>query len=82
MFKKNKYIVNNNTRGVNKVTIADCTLILIVLIEICEKIMIVIPHKNTLILKFLNLSLLLDLRITNDATIHNMGIYSGNIVLL
>ena len=55
---------------------------LIVLIEICEKIIILIPHKNTFILKFLNLSLLLDLRTTNDATMHNIGIYSGKIVLL
>ena len=49
-------------------------LILIVLTDICEKMITTIPVKKTFILKFLNLSLLLDLRITNDAIIHNIGI--------
>ena len=42
--------------------------------DICEKMITTIPVKKTFILKFLNLSLLLDLRITNDAIIHNIGI--------
>ena len=58
----------------HKVAILAWILILIVLIDICEKTITIIPVKKTFILKFLNLSLLLDLRITNDAIIHNIGI--------
>tara|TARA_B100000886_G_scaffold306641_1_gene239120 strand:+ start:696 stop:866 length:171 start_codon:yes stop_codon:yes gene_type:complete len=53
-----------------------------VFIEICEKIIISIPQKKTLILKFLKLSLLFDLRTTKDAIIHNIGTYRGKMVLL
>ena len=82
LFKKNKYEINNNINGMHKVIIAVGILILTVFIEFCEKIIIIIPLKNIFNLKFLNLSLLLDLRTTKDAIIHNIGIYNGKTVLL
>ena len=82
LFKKNKYEINNKINGTHKVIIAVGILTLTVLIEICEKIIIIIPLKNIFNLKFLNLSLLLDLRTTKDAIIHNIGIYNGKTVLL
>ena len=82
LFKKSKYEINIRINGVHKVAIPVCILILTVLIEICEKIIITIPLKNTFILKFLNLSLLLDFKTTKVAIIHNIGIYKGKIVLL
>ena len=74
--------MNNKINGTHKVIIAVSVLTLTVLIEICEKIIMIIPLRNIFNLKFLNLSLLLDLRITKDAIIHNIGIYNGKTVLL
>ena len=74
--------INNKINGIHKVTIPTGILILTVLIEICEKTIMIIPLKNTFNLKFLNLSLLLDFRTTKDAIMHNIGIYKGKIVLL
>tara|TARA_B100000242_G_scaffold146755_1_gene104582 strand:+ start:330 stop:584 length:255 start_codon:yes stop_codon:yes gene_type:complete len=81
-FKKNRYEINNKVNGTHKVMIAVGILTLTVFIEICEKIITIIPIKNIFNLKFLNLSVLLDLRTTRDAIIHNIGIYNGKIVLL
>ena len=82
LFKKNKYEINNKINGVHKVMMAVGMLILTALIEICEKMIMIIPLKNIFNLKFLNLSLLLDLRTTKDAIIHTIGIYNGKKVLL
>ena len=65
--------MNNKISGTHKVIIAVAMLILTVLIEICEKTIMIIPLKNIFNLKFLNLSLLLDLRTTRDAIIHSIG---------
>ena len=73
LFKKNKYEINNNINGMHKVIIAVGILTLTVLIEICEKIITITPLKNIFNLKFLNLSLLLDLRTTKDAIMHSIG---------
>ena len=77
LFKKNKYEINNKIIGTHNVIMAVGILILTVFIEICEKIIIIIPLKNIFNLKFLNLSLLLDLSTTKDAIIHNIGTYKG-----
>ena len=74
LFVKIKYALKNRIKGMLKVAIAASKFILIVLIEICEKIIISIPLTKILILKFLNLSLLLDFKIINDAIIHKIGI--------
>ena len=82
LFKKNKYEINNKINGAHKVMMAVGMLILTALIEICEKMIMIIPLKNIFNLKFLNLSLLLDLRTTRDAIIDAIGIYNGKKVLL
>ena len=54
--------------------IAVKTLILTVLIEICEKMITNNPHINTLTLKCLNFASLLDFKTTRDPMIQIIGI--------